>query len=157
MILGSIGKMIDPAALTPARSVDRAPQTAVPPPPVETAASFDSTLKPPPPASETKDVNIATLLAEYKNNEVRADGEFKGPRIRVTGIVSGIKQDLTNSIYVTIGTGRQFETPEVQCFFSEENRTRAAALNRGQKITVTGNVWGLMMNVIVKDCEFVAP
>ncbi|RKI01739.1 hypothetical protein [Corallococcus sp. AB038B] len=86
-----------------------------------------------------------TLLAEYADNEVRADSNFKGQTIQTAGIVDDVKKDITNSVYVTLGTGKQFEVPQIQCF----------VLSKRTKIGVRGRVQGLMMNVLVQDCEFI--
>jgi putative nucleic acid binding protein len=98
------------------------------------------------------DVSVGELLSEYKDNEVRADGKFKGKLIETHGKVGDIKKDITGGIYVTIGTGGQFEMPVVQCFVAAGQEEEAAKLSKGQVITVRGKVDGLMMNVIVKSC-----
>jgi exonuclease VII large subunit len=98
-------------------------------------------------------VDIKSLLSEYKDNEVRADSEFKGKNVRVTGKVGDIKKDLLDHMYVTVGTGRQFEIPTVQCMLNAENQGAASSLKKGQTITVEGEVKGLMMNVLIEDCD----
>jgi hypothetical protein len=100
-------------------------------------------------------VEIRTLLGEYKDNEIRADSTFKGHIIQTTGVVGDVKKDILGSIYVTLGTGRQLEIPTVQCYFDDSHAAKAANLSKGSKVTVRGRVDGLMMNVLVKDCEFV--
>lgn len=99
-------------------------------------------------------MEIRKLLAEYSDNEIRADSAFKGQLIQTTGVVDDVKKDIMDSIYVTLGTGRQFEIPQVQCFFDDVHAKKAAALSKGARVTVRGRVDGLMMNVLVKDCEF---
>lgn len=110
-----------------------------------------------PPAVGATPVAVADLLKDYKDNEVRADGKYKGKRLRVTGKVGEIKKDITDSIYVTVGTGGEFELPEAQCFFGDEHAKEAAALSKGAKVTVDCVCEGLMMNVLMKDCAFAAP
>lgn len=97
-------------------------------------------------------VTIDAILAEYKDNEVRADGKFKGKSIRTTGLVGDVKKDVLGDIYVTVGTGKDFELPRVQCFVAKGEEARAAALSHGAKVTIRGTVEGLMMNVLVKSC-----
>lgn len=97
-------------------------------------------------------VDIDTLLSEYKDNEVRADAQFKGKVIRVTGRVDDVKKDILNKPYVTIGTGAPFEIPQVQCSLRSSEAAKAAQLSKGSTVTVTGKVSGLMMNVQVSDC-----
>jgi tRNA_anti-like len=98
-------------------------------------------------------VPIGVLLGEYKDNEVRADARFKGNMVQVTGIVGDVKKDILNSTYVTVGTGAFLEFPTVQCFVKDSMIGRAASLSKGDHVTVRGRVSGLMMNVLVKDCE----
>jgi hypothetical protein len=105
-------------------------------------------------AASARYVDIRTLLSEYSDNEVRADSAFKGRYVQVDGIVNDVKRDILNSIYVTLGTGRLLEVPQVQCFFSEAQATKAAWLSKGAHISVRGRVDGLMVNVLLRDCEF---
>jgi hypothetical protein len=111
--------------------------------------------KPTPPKPTAMVVPLQTLLSEYKSNEVRADSQYKGNVVQITGIVGDVKKDILGSIYVTLGTGAAFEIPVAQCFFDDRLAQQAATLNKGSKITVRGRVDGLMMNVLVRDAEFV--
>lgn len=97
-------------------------------------------------------VEIKTLLSEYKDNEVRADGAFKGKRVRVEGKVGDVKKDILNHPYVTVGTGQMFEIPTVQCMLEDSEASAAAQLSKGAQVAVEGTVKGLMMNVLIDDC-----
>jgi hypothetical protein len=114
------------------------------------ASKADAPARPAP-----KMVELRTLLSEYSDNEVRADSNFKDQVIQTSGVVDDVKKDIMDSVYVTIGTGRQYEIPQVQCFVSDEQVKKAASLSKGTRIGVRGRVQGLMMNVLVHDCEFV--
>jgi hypothetical protein len=119
-----------------------------------TAEPEQTTETPAPAVAETAiQVEVKSLLAEYKNNEVRADQLYKGKLIETTGKVDDVKKSLTDSIYVTVGTGQVFEIPQVQCHPDDNQAGRAAQLNKGDKVTVRGRVSGLMMNVQLRDCE----
>lgn len=104
------------------------------------------------PAEKPTIVALKTLLSDYKGNEVRADGTYKGKTIEVSGTVDEVKKDIMGEIYVAIGTGAQFEIPQIQCFAKDGQESAFAKLNKGQKITVQGRVDGLMMNVLVREC-----
>lgn len=106
-------------------------------------------------AANTKQVELRTLLAEYTDNEVRADAAFKGKLIQTTGVVDDVKRDVLNTVYVVVGTGKRLEVRQVQCFLDEDNAKTAASLTKGSRVTIRGRVQGLMMNVLVKDCEIV--
>ena len=141
--LGNLGK----GTRTESRAASPGPATATEP------AVTDAT--PAEPAEPVLQVSITQLLRDYKSNEVGADGKYKGKTIQVTGKVGEIKKDIMGSIFVTLGTGAQFEIPEVQAFFDDDWAGKAAQLSHGQKLTIRGRVDGLMMNVLVKDSEIV--
>jgi hypothetical protein len=115
--------------------------------PVPTAA-------PAPPKPTAIVIPVKTLLADYKGNEVRADGTYKGKIVQITGVVHDVKRDILGSLYVTVGSGAAFELPVAQCFFEESAVPKASQLNKGDRVTVRGRVEGLMMNVLVKDADF---
>jgi hypothetical protein len=100
-------------------------------------------------------VEITTLLGAYEGNEVGADNQYKGKYIQTTGIVGEIKKDILDDLYVTIGTGKQFEIPELQAYFHDSMNKRLGSLKKGQNLTVICKVSGLMMNVLGKSCKIV--
>jgi phage FluMu protein Com len=97
-------------------------------------------------------VNIRQILYDYKNNEIGADNTYKDKYIEVTGYVSSVKKDIMGGLYVTIGTGRQYEIPEIQASFDDSQNAVLSKLQVRQQVTVVGKVTGLMMNVQMKDC-----
>ena len=115
-------------------------------------ASTAAPSRPRPAAPVVQRVPVTTLLSEYKDNEIRADGKFKGKRIEVSGRVEDVKKDFLDNTYVTLGTGKMLEIPVVQCFLKNGQTQRAATLSKGDSVTVQGEVDGLMMNVLVRGC-----
>ncbi len=106
------------------------------------------------PTANTYAVPLSTLLGEYSDNEVRADVRYKQHWIRTSGIVGEVKKDITDSPYVTIGNGSEFQIPVVQCLLADDQVTRAASFSKGDRVKIVGRVDGLMMNVIMRDCRF---
>ena len=104
------------------------------------------------PAENIMQVNIRDILSAYEGNEVGADNKYKGNIIQVTGIISSVKKDIMDNLYVTLGTGAQFQIPEIQAFFDDSMNAQLGQLNKGSKLTVVCRVEGLMMNVLAKDC-----
>lgn len=102
--------------------------------------------------AQVMQVNIRDILAAYENNEVGADNQYKGKLIEVTGIVDNIKKDIFDNLYVTLGTGAQFEIPQIQAFFDDSMNNQLGQLRKRQRLTVVCRVDGLMMNVLAKDC-----
>lgn len=100
-------------------------------------------------------VEAATLMADYKGNEVRGDAKWKNKKVRVFGIVSDIKKDILDRPFITIGTGAAFEIPEVHCTLASGQEQNAATISKGAKVMMRGRVEGLSMNVQVSDCQLV--
>jgi len=91
------------------------------------------------------------LVSEYTQNEVRADENFKGKLFWVTGTVKSIGKDILNKPYITLSSDDIIRS--VQCYITD---TKAlAALNQGVQVTIKGTCKGLMMNVLMQDCEIV--
>jgi hypothetical protein len=106
------------------------------------------------PAESAVSVQATELLADYKANEVRADGKWKGKMVKVTGFVSEIKKDFTDSSYVNVGTGAEIEIPIVQCSLKSGQESAAGNLSKGQPVSVKGRVKGLILfSVDLEDCE----
>jgi hypothetical protein len=92
------------------------------------------------------------MLEHYSHNEVAADGRYKGVRIEVSGVVGDIKNDILNNPFVTLGTGAELEIPKVQCSLAASAVAPASRLHKGDRVTVSGTVSGLMFNVLMTDC-----
>lgn len=135
--------------------VTQANEPAQDAPPQRRAAAAAPAPAPQPqaPQRDWSRVEVAKLLSEYEDNEVRSDERYKGKFIRTTGIVGEVKKDILGDVYVTIGTGKRFEIPIVQCFVSKGQNDKVSSLSKGDSVTIVGRVDGLMMNVLVKDCE----
>jgi hypothetical protein len=99
-------------------------------------------------------VDAATILKEYEANEVAGDNKYKDKIVEITGVVESVGKDLLDDVYISVGTGAEFEIATVQCFITKDHVEKSASLQKGQKITVTGRVDGIMFNVLVKDCRF---
>jgi hypothetical protein len=96
------------------------------------------------------------LLADYKSNEVRADGQYKGKVVEVTGVVGAVRDTMLGGISVDLGTGKRWEFQFVSCFVSRDQAKVVAQLNKGERVKVRGRVTGLVMNVRVEDCRLVS-
>jgi hypothetical protein len=66
-----------------------------------------------------------------------------------------VKKDALGNIYVILN-GTDAQVNRLQCFFDERFATKAAALSRGDRLTVRGRISGLVLiNVLLSDAEFV--
>ena len=104
------------------------------------------------PEEKVMQVDIRDILSSYEGNEVGADNKYKNNIIQVTGIISAVKKDIMDNLYVTLGTGASFQIPEIQAFFDDSMNDQLGQLSKGSKLTVICRVDGLMMNVLAKDC-----
>ena len=80
-------------------------------------------------------ITAKALLNEYKNNELRAEQNYKGKRAQITGFVDAIDNTF-DVISVNINGGGDFEWTDIHAYFSDKDKADVAALNKGQKITV---------------------
>jgi hypothetical protein len=101
---------------------------------------------------EDQTVGAPSLLSLYKENEVRADKDFKGKTFYVEGTVEKIGKDIMNNAYVML-KGDEYGILGVQCILEDE--AAAADLNKGEHIAIRGKCNGLMMNVLMGDASVV--
>jgi len=109
-------------------------------------------------AVAANEVSLDSLLSDYKANEVAADQKYKGQTIRTSGVLKEVKKDIADNPFVLVGTNTDpLVIPELQCSLSRSAVQEAARLTRGAPVTVQGSVRGLLLNVQLADCTFVAP
>lgn len=100
-------------------------------------------------------VTAKEIIGAYEANEVAADQKYKGKIVQVSGIADSIGKDLLDDPYVTVGTGKDFELRQVQCFVEKSGESALASLRPKQKVTVKGKVKGLFGNIGLSDCVVV--
>lgn len=96
-------------------------------------------------------VKASDLVALCVQNEINADNQLKAKKLYVEVAIGDIGKDILDNIYVTLESGDAIRT--VQCYI--EDKDLVARLQKGQRITFFGKCDGLMMNVLMKDCEVV--
>jgi len=77
------------------------------------------------------EITAPELSQAYDQNEVSADSRYKGKRLKVSGIVTGIESDISDDPVVQLESGGLM--PVTAQGLSKE---RAASLIKGQKITL---------------------
>ena len=111
--------------------------------------------------SETKLRDEAQILTAgqvtyaYSSNEVSADSALKGKVFKVSGKVVRVGKDITNTAYVILTDNGDEDIRSVQCFFDDSRLSEISSLSPGQEVIIFGTCEGLMMNVLMKDCELV--
>jgi hypothetical protein len=96
------------------------------------------------------DLSADQLYSEYDANQVAADAKYKGKVVSITGSISDIGKDVTDTAYVIIGgTGI---LNGAQCMFPKGQESLIGNLSKGQQVTAKGEVSGKIGNVLVRNC-----
>ena len=101
---------------------------------------------------ETPAVRVTSmgLFSAYDGNEVSADAAYKGEQLSVTGRITGIDKDFTDSIIVKLQTPNQFMNVMAYGVAPEA----AGAPRKSQQITMTCRGDGRIMGSrVLRDCK----
>jgi hypothetical protein len=139
--LTAFSSSIDPgaavAAVTPPRPVYLAP-----------AASE--------PSSET--MHAAALVKEFENNEIRANQQWIGKRVRIHGTINTIEIDKSGDVVLTFKSSITTRN-NARCYFRKSASSSVASLTANEEGTVEGIVKGLgdgfegaKAFLVLKDC-----
>ncbi len=92
----------------------------------------------------------SSLLLAYTTNEIAADNTYKGRLVQITGIIEDIGKDIMDNAYLTVRAGNdQYEFRKIQVFTAD--MIAISRLSRGEQVTITGRVDGLLVNVIIRE------
>ena len=80
-------------------------------------------------------VEAKALTKEYDENELAADGKYKGKLLTVSGKISDIAETF-GSVTVSL-EGHQF-LQTVMCTFESSEKSKVAALKKGSQVTLIG-------------------
>ncbi len=116
------------------------------------AAQVDDTKKQPDQPNPDKSpikLNASQLLSEYKDNEAKANNNYKGKTVQLTGTIKRITEK-----YVELKGTERFELITAECYFKDRNVM--AGLTSGNEITITGVCEGKgIFGINIKACELV--
>lgn len=98
------------------------------------------------------DISPDDLYSAYEENEVAADNEYKGKKVKITGTIEDIGKDILDDVYITINAG---DYDEIQCYFENQKQIdKVATLKSGEEVTIVGECSGLsILNVVLQNCE----
>ena len=129
-------------------------------------------------APEVPKVTAIQLMDEYTSNETKADKNYKGKQIEVTGKILNIDVVNNDNIVVTFESGNLLSgitdlalslsgisdnmtgdlgLRAVWCYFPRSSVRQIAQLQNGDIITVTGICQGLFISVRVTQCTLKRP
>ena len=87
-------------------------------------------------------MHVAALIREFESNEVRANQQWVGKRVRVYGTVNRIETGEDGNIVLDFKSSVS-TYKNGRCFFNKSQSSRVAALNAHEEATVEGTVRGL--------------
>jgi hypothetical protein len=94
------------------------------------------------------------LYFDYQANEVQADNVYKGQHLVVTGVVTGIKKDMVDDVYLTLLTDNEFMPVDAHLQGSEADA--AANLHTMQPVQVDCVGGGMMVgSPQLRNCSIV--
>ena len=107
------------------------------------------------PTPEVIRITAGEILAAYDNNPIRAEAQYKGRIVDVSGIVSDIDKVLGQA-YVSLKANKEdFGLITFQCIFKDRAVSQLATLDQDQTVTVRGKVHdkNFLGGVVATDCE----
>ena len=109
-------------------------------------ASNTSTTAPAPAAPSEKPIAVQArvMTKDYDENELAADGKYKGKTIAVSGKVENIAETMGN---VTVSLAGHDMVKSVMCSFEESEKANVAKLKKGQQTILVGTGDGLTMGL----------
>lgn len=98
-----------------------------------------------------QNVSAERLFLDYQRNEVSADSMYKGRTLAVTGTVSSINKDFTDSVYLMLETSNEFMGVHANLRGSEVSK--ASTLSKGSTVTVVCEGSGMIVgSPMLTDC-----
>ena len=92
------------------------------------------------PAKATPDVTVTAVVIakDYSDNEVAADGKYKGKRIEISGTIYGVSNGITdNEMIVRLSDGK-YDINDPDCNMSASEHDKVVAFKKGQAVTLIG-------------------
>jgi len=107
-------------------------------------ASNTSMTAPAAPSEKPIAVQARVMTKDYDENELAADGKYKGKTIAVSGKVENIAETMGS---VTVSLAGHDMVKSVMCSFEESEKASVAKLKKGQQTTLVGTGDGLTMGL----------
>ncbi|MEO6233159.1 MAG: hypothetical protein ABJB11_01500 [Ferruginibacter sp.] len=102
------------------------------------------------PAVET---TVATLIDEYENDEVKADQQYLGKPIQVSGLITEIVNQHDTLVNVFLGDTNSLH--KVSCLLGKSQVESVKKYRHGQAVVIKGICTGYLMDVELNRCVIV--
>ena len=91
-------------------------------------------------------IKASTLAKEYKDNEVKADIQYKDKFIRVTGVVDSIGKFIDDT-YLYLKDGTSYSISKPHFYFSDESEIlKVSELKEGDSVSILGKCSGATLS-----------
>jgi hypothetical protein len=103
-------------------------------------------------------ISAVDLAREYEENEVRANNNYKGKLLLVTGTVESIDSGIFNSVSITLNDGNRYSFSHPMFSFREQaEKDKVAQLNIGDYVTILGTASksSVLGRAMIDDCIFI--
>jgi hypothetical protein len=106
-----------------------------------------------PEASSGEPIVVAArdLAQAYQSDRARADADFKGKRLRVSGVIADVRK---SPGAVSVMLGAEGDPLVAECFFADSLAKQAALLAKGVRLTVDCDCEGFATTVVLRRCSF---
>jgi hypothetical protein len=118
------------------------------------AANSKSTTQQEVETADAIQIPAGQLCREYRTNVVKADEDYKGKVLEVTGQVKLVSKERIGRLTVELGG----QTDTIDCDFGSSNKSELAGIEIGQTVTIRGKCKGVDRKsdyVVLGDCKVV--
>jgi hypothetical protein len=96
-------------------------------------------------------VTARSLTAQYAENELSADRDYRDNLVQVSGVFSSLSVE-SGQIKVLIGDGTNWNTDYISCWFDYAYADKLIDLRTGDRIVVQGTCIGKSDTVRIDQC-----
>lgn len=116
--------------------------------------------EPEPTTEPPVEITAEKLIKAYQENEINASKKYKDRYLKVTGYVDNVSRSdnvlLSDSYYVYIDDGNDYNFNDIRCSLNDESIEAAAEIKSGDKIVIIGRCEGFSItSVDMYDCTIV--
>lgn len=108
------------------------------------------------PEAEIISISPSQLVQSYQDNEINANEMYLDKVLEISGTIDSIGVDILNQNYLTIGNGNGSFLDTVHCNLLDEQPIPAAALRKGDIITIRGTYVKNVVGVMLDKCTITA-
>jgi hypothetical protein len=98
-------------------------------------------------------INVATIVDLYENNETKANQQYLGKIIQVSGTITDINNQQDTLINISLGDSSSLH--KVSCLLDKRHMNAIKKYKPGEAITIKGICTGFLLDVELNRCVIV--